>query len=67
MTPSIHGSRKLPSIIFNTKSGTLARGLEAIAFCTRSGFDANPNPIGIDIDSTGRASRVCEMMAVARL
>jgi hypothetical protein len=60
-------NQRLPSIKLATNSGTFANGLEATTFCTRSGFEANPNPIGKETDSTGRASRVCDIIAVARL
>jgi hypothetical protein len=60
-------NQRLPSIKLATNSGTLAKGLEATTFCTRSGFEANPNPIGKETDITGSASRVWDMIAVARL
>lgn len=47
--------------------GTSANGLDVITFCTKSGFDSKPNPIGRETEMAGRASSVFDMTAVALL
>ena len=50
-----------------TSKGRSFNEFEETTFCTSSGLESKPRPNGRDIDMAGRASRVLEMTAVARL